>query len=328
MTCPQTTLAPAATTTCTATYTVTLADMNAGSIANTATTAGTPPAGAPVTDSDSTTVTATQTPQLTIVKTTSAVSYNAVGQVLTFTLTTTNTGNVALTNVVVTDAFATIGSCTPTAPATLAPSEAMTCTATHAVTQADLNSGKFDNNASATGTTPTSGTVTDDSNLVTVPAVQNPAVTLTKATTETTYTTVGQQIAYTITALNSGNVTLTGVTITDPNAVIGVCTPTAPTTLAPGQSITCPATHTVTQADLDTGSITNTARVNGDTGVLTIAGTSNTIVVPRGATPQIPRTGSDTNSQLTLAGGIVIAGLAFLVITRRRRSYYLVLPPL
>ncbi|MBI4882748.1 MAG: LPXTG cell wall anchor domain-containing protein, partial [Actinobacteria bacterium] len=44
--------------------------------------------------------------------------------------------------------------------------------------------------------------------------------------------------------------------------------------------------------------------------------------------PQIPQTGSDTNSQLTIAACIVAAGLAFLLTTRRRRPYYLVLPPL
>ncbi len=45
----MTTLAPQASTTCTGTYTVTQADIDAGSITNTATASGTPPTGPPVT---------------------------------------------------------------------------------------------------------------------------------------------------------------------------------------------------------------------------------------------------------------------------------------
>ena len=51
-----TTLAPGASTTGTASYVVTQADVDRGSIVNTATVAGTPPVGGPVGDTDSHTV--------------------------------------------------------------------------------------------------------------------------------------------------------------------------------------------------------------------------------------------------------------------------------
>jgi uncharacterized repeat protein (TIGR01451 family)/LPXTG-motif cell wall-anchored protein len=324
--CPVSTLAPTISTTCTASYTATQADVNAGSIANTATVSGTPPSGPPVTDTGSATVTAPTTPGITVVKSTTSTQYSTVGQVLNFTLTATNTGNVTLTNVTITDATAVLGTCTPAAPATLAPGATLVCPATHAVTQADLDHGSFDNAGAATGVTPLSVTVNDDSNVVTVPATKSPAVAVSKSTTAIGYTAVGQQIPFSITALNSGNVTLTNVVITDANAVMGACTPAAPVTLAPGQSLTCEAVHTVTQADLTAASISNTAAVAGSAGVLGVSGSSNIVLVP--ATPTIPRTGDDIAQSLQIVGGLIGGGLLFLLVSKRRRQFYLVLPPL
>lgn len=325
--CPVSTLAPSATTTCTATYTATQADVNAGSIMNTATVMGTPPSGPPVTDTGTTTVNAPSGPGIMVVKSTTEPPYTAVGQALDFTLTATNTGNVTLTNVTITDAMAVLGTCVPAAPATLLPGETLVCAASHAVTQADLNNGSFDNVGAVSGVTPQSATINDDSNVVTIPATQSPAVTIAKTTTATTFTTVGQEVPFTITATNSGNVTLTNVVITDPNAVLGTCTPAAPATLTPGQSMTCTATHAVTQADLTALSISNTAFVAADAGVLDVSGTSNIVLVP-GAPPIIPRTGNDIAQSLKIVGGLMVTGLLFLLVSKRRRQFYLVLPPL
>ncbi len=328
VTCPLSTLAPSASTTCTATYTVAQADVDAGSIVNTATASGTPPSGPPVTDADSTTVAVPSGPGITIVKSTTATQYTAVGQILNFTLTATNTGNVTLTNVTISDATAVLGTCTPGTPATLAPGQSLGCTASHTVTQADLDHGSFDNIAAVSGTPPQGAPVNDDSNVVTVPAAQSPAVTITKATTATVFTFVGQQIPFTITALNSGNVTLTNVSITDPNAVIGTCTPTAPVTLAPGQSMSCGAVHTVTQADMTALSVSNTAYVAAGAGVLNVSGTSNVVIVPGATSPGIPRTGGDVFESMRFVGALLGSGLLLLAMSRRRRQFYLVLPPL
>ena len=51
---------------------------------------------------------------------------------------------------------------------------------------------------------------------VSIPVSQAPGLTITKATTATAFSAVGQSIDYTITLTNAGNVTLTNVTVTDP----------------------------------------------------------------------------------------------------------------
>lgn len=61
---------------------------------------------------------------------------------------------------------------------------------------------------------------------------------------------------------NTGNVSLTGIAVTDPNTSIVSC-PT--TTLAPGASTTCTGRHAVVQADIDAAAVVNTATVEGTT---------------------------------------------------------------
>ena len=110
---------------------------------------------------------------LSITKTTTATSFSTVGTALTYTLVATNTGSVELTNVTITDPNATVGAC---APATLAPGQAITCSAVHVVTQADLDGGAVSNTASVSGVSPTGSAVTANSLTVVVPATRSPGV--------------------------------------------------------------------------------------------------------------------------------------------------------
>jgi uncharacterized repeat protein (TIGR01451 family) len=283
VTCPNPTLAPGDSETCTAVnpYTVTAADVTAGAVNNTATASGVPPGGtSPVKSPPSSTSTPTQLPgpAVSVDKTANASGGNTnsltVGETITYSYLVTNTGNDNLTSVAVSDP--TIGTVTcPTPPAPgLAPGDSETCTANapHVVTQADVNAGKVVDTATATGTdpggnvsppsAPSTETVGGGAASPTVAINKNAQVT---PAADQDSAQVGDTIAYSYVVTNTGNVTLASVSVNDPTEGPVTCpTPAAPG-LAPGDSETCTANtpYSVTQADVDRGSITDTATATG-----------------------------------------------------------------
>ena len=116
---------------------------------------------------------------------------------------------------------------------------------------------------------------------------QAPALTIVKTATPTTYSAVGNVISYSFLVTNSGNVTLSGpFTVNDDKATNESCPVTA--SLAPGASITCTASYTITQADLDAGSVTNVASVSNGT----VTSPTDTETVTAVASPAIDITKS------------------------------------
>src|SRR5690606_8678945 len=97
------------------------------------------------------TVLAVQQPGLTLVKTSTTMpnTFVMTGDILTYDLVVTNTGNVTLTDIEVSDPVASV---TGSPIASLAPMASTTITATYVVTQADLDAGLFTNVAIAIGT--------------------------------------------------------------------------------------------------------------------------------------------------------------------------------
>ncbi len=82
--------------------------------------------------------------------------------------------------------------------------------------------------------------------------------------------TIGEAIVYSVTVSNSGNTTITGITVTD--TLVSLTCPTSGTntiaTLAPGVSEVCTGTYNVTITDFDSnggsdGDIDNTATADG-----------------------------------------------------------------
>lgn len=138
----------------------------------------------------------------------------------------------------------------------------MTCTTTYTVTQADVDHGTINDSATATGTPASGPPVTSAPSIASVNAPPSPGITLAKAASISSFTSAGTPVTYSYTITNTGNVTLNPVTVTDP--MVGLSPISCPTeSLAPGAKETCSATYRTTTADVEAGSITNTATANG-----------------------------------------------------------------
>ena len=207
---------------------------------------------------------------------------DVAGETINYTITVANTGNTTLTGVVVTDPNADAGSIVRGADVVgdndglLEVGETWAYTAAHTVTQAEIDSnggGDGDIDNIATADSDETGPDTDDA---TVPVAQAPALNIVKeAVPGQTADVAGETLNYTITVANTGNTTLTGVVVTDPNADAGSIVRGADVVgdndglLEVGETWAYTAAHTVTQAEIDSngggdGDIDNIATADSD----------------------------------------------------------------
>jgi len=256
------TLAPGEIGIASATYTITQANVDNGQVENTATAYGNDPGGNPVEDQDDEIIEGPkQSPDITLVKTADPQVYLSAGEIITYTFTVTNTGDVTLTDVVINDPLT--GSVDlPISPSTLAPNETGTASVTYTITQADVDEGQVVNTATATGKDPSGVPVEDQDETTVEGPKQEPSINLTKVADPQTFSEVGETITYTFTVTNTGNVTLTDVVINDP-LTGSVDLAVTPSTLAPGETGTASAVYTITTADFNAGYATNTATATG-----------------------------------------------------------------
>ena len=239
-------------------------------------------------------------PNLNIVKTQTSGSPTAVGQTITYSIVATNNGAVTIDNVNLTDANATLGSCSPALPvASLAVNATITCSATHVVTNADVLAGAVTNTAAGSFAY---NSVTSNRSSNTVSTPLSAAMTVVKTdTTSTAPTAAGDIVTYSIVVTNSGSLTLSAVNLTDANATIGSCSPALPVaSLAAGATITCSASHTVTSAEVTAGSIANVAIASTTTGPIANvnSNTVNTSVTPPAPAPA-PQNNANPNLGIT-----------------------------
>jgi hypothetical protein len=234
-------------------------------------------------------------------------NYDTAGGTVGYSYLVTNTGNITLTSIVVTDDNLT-DNATMSCPATsLMPGNSLTCSASHTVTLADLDAGTVTSigraNASSTAGAPTEATDT-----ATATADQNPEMTLTKseaAGPDSSPYALGKTITYSIEVENTGNITLNNVTVTDSGAVMGSCSPVSGSSLAPLATMTCAATHVVTQSNVNAGSSYSNTATGHSTEVT--ATNSNTLVSTLDQGPALGLVNSITSGNNYTAVGQTIS---------------------
>ena len=276
-------------------------------------------------------------PALSIAKSATPTSVDAVGQTVTYHFTVTNTGNVDLTDVQVTDTQTAAGGCAGVgadvpdvgdsggtcsgASTSLAPGQSATFTATYTVTQADLINGSIKDSATATGTPPirAADTTSPPSTAVTVPrggVAPAPGLSMTKSATPTSVNAVGQTVTYHFTATNRGNVDLTNVHVNDTQHGAGGCAGVGADVPVVGES----GGYVLGFLDVaPTGSVGDVHRdLHGD------AGRSQPWVDQGSATATgTPPTGPDTTSPPSTAT-VTAASIARLTLTKvvdRQRAF-------
>ena len=286
-----TTLAPGATTTFTAVYTVTQADIDAGgNVTNNVTVSSEEADDA----EDTLDIPVTQNPSMTVVKSSTTSSVTAADQVITYSYLVTNTGNETLTGISIVDDNV---DAQPTGGATtLAPGGTTTFTAVYTVTQADIDAG-----GNVTNNVTVSSEEADDAeDTLDIPVTQNPSMTVAKSSTTSSVTAADQVITYSYLVTNTGNETLTGISIVDDNVD---AQPTGgATTLAPGATTTFTAVYTVTQADIDAGgNVTNNVTVSSEEA----DDAEDTLDIPVSQNPSMTVVKSSTTSSVTAADQVI-----------------------
>uniref|UniRef100_UPI002632B063 DUF7507 domain-containing protein n=1 Tax=uncultured Psychroserpens sp. TaxID=255436 RepID=UPI002632B063 len=244
-------------------YVITQADIDAGVVTNQATATGNDPQGGTVTDDsddpndptdtdnngdgepdDPTDTDLPQTTSLNVVKVADILDNGdgvvGVGDVITYTITVTNDGNVTLDNVTIVDTFTDANGIVLTldsgpifvsadqgsAEGDLLAGETATYTATYTITQDDVDAGGLINSVVADGTGPDGTTTTDtsdDGDDTDGNTEDDPTETMTDSDFELSVTKeldiaeplIGDEVTFTITVANEGFVTATGVVVED-----------------------------------------------------------------------------------------------------------------
>ncbi|MEL4308957.1 DUF7507 domain-containing protein, partial [Joostella sp. CR20] len=200
-----------------------------------------------------------------------------VGDTIRYTFTVTNTGNVTVDGIVINDTQIGVTDLV-LVPSSLAPGAEGIASVVYTITQDDIDAGSVSNSAIASGVDSSGIPVEDtsDSDDPTEPGPDDPTVTsltpkgniaLEKTGTFNDvngngYADVGETITYAFTVANTGNVSLSNITITDALVTVNGG-PIA--TLAPGEvdSTTFTALYTITEEDINNESVTNTAIATG-----------------------------------------------------------------
>lgn len=248
--CSDPTLAPASDpenfSVCTGTYTITAADVAAGSVTFKAIAQASDGTNLLSSIEMTAIVPLAIQPRIALEKTASVASATE-NDTITYTFVLTNTGNVAVTGATVSDPK--LGGLVAGCSGDLAVGAAVSCTKTYVVTVDDVDAGTIVNTATASAqyAGPPVQTVTADA----TETVYTPALVLIITANPMVVDHVGQVVTYSYTLYNNTDTR----TLYMPYSIAGVDCTTATSPLNPRSNTVCTRTLTVTQAQFDTASI-------------------------------------------------------------------------
>jgi len=308
-------LAPGETATSSATYTLTQADIDAGEIVNQALGNGTGPSGDTVADESDTSnpndpnetggpndATFTDVPQVPCIELIKSSSFDLgpdnltnAGDVINYTYTFSNCGNVTLSNLSLEETLASFSGSgglpmiEDLLVTTLAPGQESTTTGTYQVTQQDIDTGFVDNQALISGTTPSGDTTEDLSDTgnpndinetggpddpTNTPLEELPCIEVVKGSSLDVgadgIVSPNDVISYNYVVTNCGNVTLSNISLIEDSGLftgagtLPIPSVSMPAIILPGESATATATYLITQQDIDLGFVDNQAIVIAD----------------------------------------------------------------
>ena len=271
------------------------------------------------------------------------------GETITYSFTVRNTGNVTLSDITIDDPLVAV----PGTIGTLAPGAVDTDTfeAIYTIDQDDIDAGVVENQAIASGSEPSGGNVTDqshDPNSTGSGSEENgntptqtnfsgngqfefDKVAMFNDENGDGFAQVGETVTYSFTIANTGNITITNISLDDPLVAVDG----DPIALAPGETDTdtFSATYTLTQSDLDAGGVDNQATVagTGSDGAL-VSGISNdpstageldvtvlSFTAGFGDTPAaLAFTGRTSTATAAIATLLLVLGVTLVYASRRR----------
>lgn len=234
-----------------------------------------PDASKAVSNESTVTTNIERTPRLTLAKTTERTHIPAdearAGEKITYELILENAGNVTVSDIDIADALADNGTLriewgSKTAHS-LVPGETVKATATHTVTEADIDAGIVENTAKAGGKAPDGKPIESNAaKAATTIEKREPSIALVKTGTERVSgddVKPGTEIEFRFEVENNGNATLKAIAIDDALDGIGDIE-LDKTELAAGEKTSGTAKYAITQTDIDAGVVKNTATAKAE----------------------------------------------------------------
>jgi uncharacterized repeat protein (TIGR01451 family) len=215
----------------------------------------------------SATVSIEQRPAIKVTKTVVGDTTDlALGDTVKYTIAITNDGNVTIPSLIVTDDMATSHDCTQLGR--LFVEETIECSAQYVITEADILAGEAVNTATVIAITRGGAELSAEASATVTTEVAASAISLETAVLNATgepieNASLGDEITFSFEVTNTGNITVTGIAISDEMFTAADIEITAVGDLAPGESATATAIYTVTAADVEAGTITSDAMATG-----------------------------------------------------------------